>query len=92
MRRGYAAPAKVHVINQVGRRDLLAKFPPTLLQTSSIGALVSDAKKLAVRFEDAGVRTVSSIWPDLPHVWHVFVGLFPEATEALQEIADFVVR
>jgi len=38
----------------------------------------------------AGVRNNLSIWPELPHVWHAFLGLFPEATEALRETADFV--
>jgi epsilon-lactone hydrolase len=72
--------------------DLLAKFPPTLLQASAIEALIHDTRKFATRLEDAGVRTNLSVWPELPHVWHAFLGLFPEAMEALQEIADFVDR
>lgn len=73
-------------------RDLLAKLPPTLLQASAIETLVYDSRKFAARLDEAGVRTNLSIWPELPHVWHAFLGLFPEATEALQEIADFVNR
>ncbi|MBV9982142.1 alpha/beta hydrolase [Bradyrhizobium sp.] len=73
-------------------RDLLAKFPPTLLQASAIETLGHDSRKFAARLEDAGVRINLSIWPDLPHVWHAFLGLIPEATEALREIADFVSR
>ncbi len=72
--------------------DLLAKFPPTLLQASAIEALSYDSRKFAERLESAGVRVNLSLWPELPHVWHAFLGLFAEATEALQEIADFVSR
>jgi epsilon-lactone hydrolase len=80
-----------HLVSPVnGPRHLLAKFPPTLLQASSIETLVYDSRKFAACLEDVGVRTNLSIWPELPHVWHAFLGLFPEATEALREIADFV--
>jgi acetyl esterase/lipase len=73
-------------------RHLLAKFPPTLLQASAIETLIHDTRKFAARLEDAGVRTNVSVWPELPHVWHAFLGLFSEAREALREIADFVNR
>lgn len=69
---------------------VLARFPPTLLQASSIETLVYDAHKFAGRLERAGARSMLSIWPELPHVWHAFRDLFPEAFEALQEVADFL--
>jgi epsilon-lactone hydrolase len=69
---------------------ILARFPPTLQQASSIEALLHDTRKFATRLEDAGVRSALSVWPALPHVWHAFLGLFPEAHQALEEIADFV--
>jgi len=72
--------------------ELLAKFPPTLLQVSTIEALAHDSKRFAGRLEDAGVRVNLSLWPGLPHVWHGLLGLFPEAAEALAEIADFIRR
>lgn len=72
--------------------EVLAKFPPTLLQVSTIEALRHDSMKFTDRLERAGVRVTLSLWPDLPHVWHAFLGLFPEATEALQEMADFTRR
>jgi len=70
--------------------DVLAKFPPTLQQASNIETLLFDTRRFAARLESAGVRSALSIWPDLPHVWHAFLGLFPEAHEALAEIADFL--
>ncbi|MCK1274717.1 alpha/beta hydrolase [Bradyrhizobium sp. 61] len=83
-------PADYRISPVNAPRELLAKLPPTLLQASAIEALAYDSRKFAVRLDEAGVRTNLSIWPELPHVWHAFLGLFPEATEALQEIADFV--
>lgn len=71
-------------------REALAQFPPTLLQASNIETLLQDTHDFAARLEQVGVHTVRSIWPGLPHVWHAFLGLFPEASAALQEIADFV--
>jgi acetyl esterase/lipase len=85
-------PSDYRVSPVYAPRELLAKFPPTLLQASTIETLVYDARRFATRLEDAGVRTNLSTWPELPHVWHAFLGLFPEAVEALQEIADFVNR
>jgi len=70
--------------------EVLARFPPTLQQASNIETLLHDARKFAGRLERAGVRSTLSVWPDLPHVWHAFLGLFPEAREALAEIADFL--
>ncbi len=71
---------------------VLAKFPPTLLQVSAIEALVYDSKRFADRLEKAGVRVNLSLWPGLPHVWHAFLNLFPEAAEAIGEITDFINR
>ncbi|MDH2344118.1 MULTISPECIES: alpha/beta hydrolase [unclassified Bradyrhizobium] len=85
-------PSDYRVSPVYAPRELLAKFPPTLLQASAIEALAYDSRKLAARLDEAGVRTNLSIWPELPHVWHAFLGLFPEATEALREIANFVNR
>ena len=72
--------------------ELLAQFPPTLLQVSAIEALAYDSRKFAARLEAAGVRVNLSLWPDLPHIWHGLQGLFPEAVEAVAEIADFLRR
>lgn len=70
--------------------EVLAKFPPTLIQASNIEALLYDSRRFAERLEKNDVRVALSVWPGLPHVWQSFVGLLPEAAEALAEIADFV--
>ena len=68
----------------------LAKFPPTLIQVSTSEALLYDSKKFSDRLVASNVRVNLSLWPELPHVWHAFLGLFPEATEALHELSDFL--
>ena len=45
----------------------------------------------AERLIGAGARAVLSVWPDMPHVWHAFLSLLPEASEALAEAAAFLV-
>lgn len=73
-------------------KQTLGKFPPTLLQVSTSEALLYDTKKFADRLEKANVRVNISLWPETPHVWHALLGLFPEAEQALSEIADFINR
>ncbi len=68
----------------------LAKFPPTLLQASGSEYLLSQSQDMAARLAALQVRTVMSIWPDMPHVWHAFLALLPEAKAALAEVALFV--
>jgi hypothetical protein len=37
-----------------------------------------------------GVRSRLSIYPGLPHVWQITVGIMPESRLALEEAADFI--
>lgn len=73
-------------------RASLGRFPPTLLQVSTAESLFHDTAKFSARLTDAGARTTVSYWPGMPHVWHAFLGLLPEARKALEEIADFLAR
>ena len=86
------SPADPEVSPVFAARDVLARFPPTLLQVSSIEALSFDSKRFAERLEGAGVRVALSLWPEVPHVWQGMFSQFPEAEEALHEIADFINR
>jgi acetyl esterase/lipase len=86
------SPANPEVSPVFAPESLLEKFPPTLLQVGSLEALAFDSKQFAARLEKARVRVSLSLWPDVPHVWHGMLGLFPEAKQALGEIADFVNR
>lgn len=69
---------------------LLAEFPPTLIQASAAEFLLPDSLTLSARLTGLDRRHVLSIWPALPHVWHAFVCLLPEAKAALAEAALFL--
>lgn len=71
-------------------REVLSRFPPSLLQASGAEYLLWDSRAFAERLSDAGVRATLSIWPSMPHVWQAFLGLLPEAGAALREVAGFL--
>ncbi len=69
---------------------ILRHFPPTLLQASTTEHLLADAQNFMARMAAAGNRAILSVWPAMPHVWHAFLSLLPEASAALDEITDFL--
>lgn len=38
----------------------------------------------------AGVDVTLEIWAEMPHVWHAFAGLLPEADEAVERIGSWL--
>ena len=69
---------------------VLAHFPPCLLQVSEAEYLLWDSQAFAGRLQGAGCQSTLSVWPSMPHVWHAFLDLLPEARCALEDIADFL--
>jgi acetyl esterase/lipase len=67
-----------------------AGLPPTIIQVGSDEVLRDDAVRMAVRMRAAGCQVELEIWPRMPHVWHVFVPLIPEARRAIERIGSFV--
>lgn len=67
-------------------------LPPILVQIGESEVMLSDAVRLATHLGDARVRTSLEIWPDMFHVWPMFVGVLPEADEALGSASDFLNR
>jgi acetyl esterase/lipase len=65
-------------------------LPPTLIQVGSDEVLRDDAVRIAARMHDAGVPVELDIWPRMPHVWHVFAAVMPEARQAIARIGTFV--
>ncbi len=68
----------------------LKGMPPMLIQVADKEFLFDDAVRLNEKAIASGVDSRLHVYPGLPHVWQMFVGLVPEARQALQEIADFV--
>lgn len=65
-------------------------LPPTLIQAGSDEVLRDDAVRMAARMREAGVAVDLEIWPRMPHVWHVFAAVMPEARRAIDRIGAFV--
>lgn len=64
--------------------------PPLLVHVGDTEVLLDDARGLATRARAAGVEVRLSIYPEMPHVWHLSYPAFPEAVKAVEEIAAFV--
>jgi len=65
-------------------------LPPTLIQVGSDEVLRDDAERMADRMHAAGCRVELEIWPRMPHVWHLFAPVMPEARQAIERIGKFV--
>ena len=68
----------------------LTGLPPLLLQVGSIETLLDDSNELAKRAREAGVEVEVDVWDDMPHVWHHFAPILPEARQAIGRIGEFV--
>ena len=68
----------------------LTGLPPLLLQVGSIETLLDDTTVLAQRAREAGVEVEVDVWDDMPHVWHHFAPILPEARQAIQRMAEFM--
>jgi len=67
-------------------------FPPILIHGGTGDVLCDDAAALAARARAANVDVTYREAPEMVHVWHVFAGRVPEATEAVEEIGAFARR
>jgi len=67
-------------------------LPPTLLQVGSDEILRDDAVRMGERMGDAGCEVALEVWPRMPHVWHSFAPVLPEARQAIARIGAFVRR
>lgn len=70
--------------------EALAKFPKTLVQVSGAEFFLWDAQRFTYRLGMAGARVTLSVWPDMPHVWHLFDSFLPEARKGGAEAAAFL--
>src|SRR5262249_1152931 len=58
-------------------------LPPTLIQVGSDEILRDDSVRMAERMRQAGCDVTLEVWPRMPHVWHAFAPLLPEAGQAI---------
>ncbi|MCG8434022.1 MAG: alpha/beta hydrolase, partial [Gammaproteobacteria bacterium] len=65
-------------------------LPPIFIQVGDDEILLSDSKRMASKLEAAGSEVTLEIWPEMWHVFQVFVHQMPESREALRQTAPFV--
>lgn len=67
-----------------------AGLPPLLIQVGDAEVLLDDAVRVAARAKAAGVDVTLEVWDEMPHVWHSFTGMLPEADQAIARIGEWV--
>jgi epsilon-lactone hydrolase len=65
-------------------------LPPTLIQVGSDEVLLDDSVRMAERMRAAGCQVELEIWPRMPHAWHLWARLVPEARAAIERLGAFV--
>jgi acetyl esterase/lipase len=70
----------------------LASLPPLLMQVGGAELALVENIRFHERARASGVDVVFELWPEMPHVWHLFAPFLPEANAALGNIAAFLRR
>lgn len=65
-------------------------LPPLLIHVGDAEILLDDAVRFADAATGAGVDVTLEVWDDMPHVWHVFAGLLPEADQAVARVGSWL--
>jgi acetyl esterase/lipase len=65
-------------------------LPPVYIQVGDDEILLSDSTRIAENIEAAGGDATLEIWPDMFHVFQVFVHQMPESREAIDKLVPFV--
>jgi epsilon-lactone hydrolase len=68
----------------------LRGLPPILIQAGDAEILRDDSTRFAAAARAAGVDVTLEIWDEMPHVWHAFAGLLPEADQAVERIGAWL--
>ena len=98
-RDGILAIAKIYMSGKNPKAPLaspinadLSGLPPLLLQVGSIETLLDDTNELANRARAAGVDVEVDVWDGMPHVWHMYSDILPEARQAIQRVGEFALK
>ena len=70
----------------------LTGLPPLLIQVGGVEVLLDDSTMLKARAKKAGVPVEMEVWDDMPHVWHHYAPILPEARKAIARIGEFVLQ
>ena len=65
-------------------------LPPMLIQVGDDEILLDDSTRLAEKLEAAGIDVEIEVWPDMWHVFQMFVGKMPESRRAIEKIGAYI--
>ena len=68
----------------------VAGLPPMLIQVGDDEILLSDSTRFAEHLREQGVEVELEVFPDLWHVFQLFVGKMPESRAAIVKIGQFI--
>jgi acetyl esterase/lipase len=61
-----------------------------LIHVGNDEILLSDSTRFAEKLKAVGVDVELEVWPDMWHVFQLFVGKMPESRRAVHEIGEFI--
>lgn len=67
-------------------------FPPTLVFVGTHEILLSDSLTIVDKLKKEGVDVELFMGDEMFHVWPIFTGLFPEATNAMKKACDYIAK
>ncbi len=70
----------------------LQDLPPILIHVGDHEILLDDAVRFGEKAVAAGVDTQVVVWPEMFHVFPIFVPFIPEASQAVSQIAEYIHR
>jgi acetyl esterase/lipase len=65
-------------------------LPPLFIQASTTEVLLDDSRRVVDKARQQGGEALFNAYPAMPHVWHLFNPLLPEARAALREACAFI--
>ncbi len=68
----------------------VAGLPPALIQVGDAEILLSDSTRFADKLQAAGIDVELDVFPEMWHVFQLFVGKMPESGAAIGKIGKFI--
>jgi acetyl esterase/lipase len=68
----------------------LSGLPPLLIHVGDHETLLDDAVRFGDHALASGVEATTVVWPNMFHVFQIFVPILPEARQAIAQIATFI--
>ena len=68
----------------------VAGLPPTFIQVGDDEILLSDSTRLAENMQAAGLDVEIEVWPEMWHVFQLFIGKMPESRRAIRRIGAYL--